>query len=275
MTRSWIAWPVLWALVGGCGGQSYWLGQYEGHVKKGTAIIAKAKTDHERASGYTERARGYGEKARYLRAFQKLTLQQYAAIFDQAVEDHGEAVRLDPSSADVYLHRGLTYYDRGFPAPPDVLEPESKAKEFRALAKADFSKAIELDGRNALALDRRGLILEQANDFEAAIRDYTALVAVDARLGRSRLAELYCRRGDQHTIAKKYELAIADYERAIALDAPADACDCEPYGAVAATYVEAGQYDKAWDAVHRAKAKRRWLPDDLVARLEKASGRSK
>jgi tetratricopeptide (TPR) repeat protein len=235
MNRSLLALSAILPLSFGCGGQSFWLSQYEGHIRKGTATIAAAKTDRERSAGYVERARGYGEKARYLRAFKKIGLEEYTQLFEQAVKDHGEAVRLDPANAEVYLNRGLTYYDRGFVAPPDQLEPESKAGEYRKLAKADFTTAIELDGRNELALDRRGMINEQEMDYEAAILDYTAEMAVNPRLGKMRLADLYCLRGRANTIAKKYDLGAADYERAISLDVPADSCDCEPYEGVAGT----------------------------------------
>lgn len=265
--------PLLLAWLVGCGGQSCWLRQYEGRVEHGTAVIARATTDHERALGYTERARGLGEKARYLRAFGKLTLPGYVAIFDQARGDHDTAVRLDPASAEAYVGRGLTEYDRGFPAPPDALETEAEVQRHRLLARSDFAKAIELDAANETALDRRGLIEEQAKEYEDAIRDYTALATVSPRLGRSRLADAHCRRGGEHAAARRFEPAIADYERAIGLDAPSDGCDCEPYGSVAAVYVDAGRYDDAWKAVHLAREKRRWVPDELVARLAKVSGR--
>ncbi len=272
--RGWTPWALLVLIACGCG-KSYWLGQYQAQVEKGTALIAKAKTDHERAEGYTQRARGYGEQARYLRAFQQVTLTEYVALFDRAMQDHDAAQKLDPSSAAVYVGRALTAFDRGFPAPPDTLEPEAKARELRQLAAADFSKAIDIEARNEVALDRRGMIREATPDFDGASRDYTVLMDVNARLGKSRLADLHCRRGQERATATQYDLAAADYERAIAFDAPADACACEPYGAAASTYFEAGRYDQAWDAVHRAKAKHRWVPDEMVAALAKASGRDR
>ena len=85
MNRSVLALAAILPLSCGCGGQSFWLGQYEGHIEKGTAAIASAKTDRERSAGYVERARGYGEKARYLRAFKRIGLEEYSRLFEQAV----------------------------------------------------------------------------------------------------------------------------------------------------------------------------------------------
>ena len=96
---------------------------------------------------------------------------------------------------------------------------------------------------------------------------------MNPKLGKMRLADLYCLRGRANTIAKKYDPGAADYERAIRLDVPADCCDCEPYEGVAGTYFEARQYDKAWEAVHRARAKKRWLSPEFIEQLKKASGR--
>lgn len=251
------------------------LRQHEGHIEDGTAAIASARDDQQRAAGYDERARGYGEKARYLRAFKRITAAEYGRLFDQAVQDHAEAVRLDPKNVEKYVSRGLTYYDRGAPAPPDDWEPKDKLAVWKGLAKADFTRALELDGRHPLALDRRGMLNEQTGDYEAAIADYTAVMAIDSRLGRLRLADLYCERGGVRQGEKKYELAVADYEKSIALDPPADSCSCEPYWALASTCLAWGRYDKAWDAIHLTQAKGRWLDPELLERLKKASGRDR
>lgn len=271
MRREWL---LAFVLACGCG-KSYWLGQYHAQVEKGTARIAAAKDDAERALGYAQRARGYGEQARYLRAFRKVSLAEYESIFDRAMLDHHAAVRLDPANAELYVARGLTAYDRAFPAPPDTLERATGSLTWRAGALADFDRALELDPRNQQALDRRGLIREQAKDWDAAEHDYTALAAVDSLLGKSRLAGLFCVRGGEERAAEHLDLAAADYERAIALDVPSDGCDCDPYAAAAGTYLEMARYDPAWDVVRRAEAKHRGVPDELVAALVKASGRAR
>lgn len=273
MKRRLPTWPVLLVLISSCG-QNFTLGVYEGQINEGTAAIASAKSDGEKAAGYDQRARGYAEKARYLRFFKKTSPEEYARLFDQATRDHAEALRLDPNDADRFASRGVTYYERAYAGPPDNPLPKEEADKYGALARADFSKAIELDPRHEMALDRRGLIEEQERDYDAAIRDYTAERAVNERAGKLRLAQAYCERADTLRGQKRNEAAIEDYKRSIELDVAPDGCTCDPYGSLARAYYEAARYDEAWAAVHDAQVKRRWLPPELIEELKKASGRS-
>jgi len=103
----------------GWGGPSYWLGQYQARIEEGSRIVETAQDDTGRAAGHTERARGYAERARYSRVFKLIDIREYDRLFDQALQDHEAAVRLDPRTAENFLARGLTYYDRAWAAGQD------------------------------------------------------------------------------------------------------------------------------------------------------------
>jgi tetratricopeptide (TPR) repeat protein len=261
---------------GGCewGGKSYWLGKYEGHIKNGTRSIDSARSDTERAAGHDERARGYAEKARYSRVFKLIGAEEYGRLFDLAMKDHDEAVRLDSGNAEMYVSRGRTYYDRAAAAGQDDLDP--KTPHWFDLAKADFTSAIERDGRHELARDMRGMIHEHNGDYQQAIDDYMQVMRSNPKLGRIRLADLYCERGSVRQREKKYDLAVADYQKSIELGAAADGCSCDPYAPLAWTYFDGlRQYDKSWEIVHKAQAHKRWIPPELLEQLKKASGKDR
>ena len=253
--------------------------QYEGHIDNGTRVIESARSDAERAAGYNERARGSGEKARYSRILKLVSPDEYRRLFDLAVKDHNEAVRLDPGNAEMYLSRGQTYHQRAAAAWEDKLDPKAKTRECFDLAKADFTRAIERDGHNQMAFDMRGMINEHNGDYQQAIDDYMTVMKSDPRLGKGRLAGLYCNRGGVWQGEKKFELAASDYEKSIELlesGAAADDCDCDPYAPLAGTYCDGlKQYDKSWQIVHKAAAHRRWMPQEFVEHLKKVSGKDR
>jgi len=252
------------------------LGRYEAEIDKGARDIGSARNGVERAAGYARRARGYGEKARYSRAFKLIAADEYRRLFALAVKDHDQAVQLDPGNAEMYVSRGLTYFDRARPAPPDDLDPKAGAKDWFDLAKADFTRAIERDGRHEQALDMRGMINEHNGDYDQAISDYTREMGLDPRAGKMRLADLYCNRGGVHQGAKRYESAISDYEKSLELGVASDGCSCDPYAPLAWVYFDGTrQYDKSWEVVHKAQAAKRWLPPEFIEQLKKASGRDK
>lgn len=58
------------------------------------------------------------------------------------------------------------------------------------------------------ALERRAYVLQQADNYNAAIADYTTLIQ-----SRPKDAELYRRRGTLYRLAKNYEKAAADFKK--------------------------------------------------------------
>lgn len=267
----WCAATVL--LLGGCawGGSAYWLVKYDHEIKEGTQAIESARNDAQRARAYADRGRGYAEKARYSRSFKLISAGEYGRLFDLALKDHDQAVALAPGDAQVYLSRGLTLY--GGAVLEDQADPKTSAL-FEA-AKADFTRAIERDAGNEQAFDMRGLVHSATGDHDRAIADFAEVMRINPRLGKLRLAEAYCVRGSFHQREKAYDLAIADYERAIGLDAPSDGCGCQPDAPLAWIYCDRGQYNQSWEVVQRAQRAKRWIPPELIERLKKASGRSR
>ncbi len=263
---------VLLLQLGGCGwgGASYWLALYQSRIDNGTRAIESARSEPQRAAGYAERARGYAEKARYSRVFKLIEAEPYGRLFDLAIKDHDEAVRLDPGNAETYVGRGLTYYERAA-AGPDNFEPGTRAKEWFALSEADFNGAVARDGRHERALDMRGMIHEHDGDYEQA-----RVMESNPTLGRIRLADLYCGRAGIRQRDRDYASAASDYERSIALGASADGCSCDPYSPLAWTYLEGlGNYNKSWEIVRKAQAARRWIQPELIERLRKGPGRQR
>jgi tetratricopeptide (TPR) repeat protein len=269
--RPWCASAVL--LFGACGGgwPAYRQSQYDHDIEESTRAIAAAQDDNQRAQGHAARGRAYSEKARYSRSFKLISSEEYGRLFDLAIKDHDQAVALSPGDTQLYFSRGRTHYDRA--ALEDGADPRTKARF--DLAKADFSRAIEKDGRNAQAFDMRGLVHTQAGESDQAISDFTQEMKIDPRLGALRLAEAHCQRGSALQRANKYDPAIGDYERAMEFGPPADGCECQPESPLAWLYLETGQYDKSWGIVHKAQSSGRWIAPDVLEQLKKASGRDR
>jgi tetratricopeptide (TPR) repeat protein len=256
-------------LLGGCVrmAHSLYLSGYDRDIKNSTRAIETARDDAQRAAGYAQRGRAYSEKARYCRAFKLIPADEYGRLFGLAVKDHDQAVALDPGSAEAYFSRGQTYYDRA------ALEDGKDAKPWFDPAAADFKKAVERDRRHYMALDMLGLVHEQTGQMDEAINDFTQEMAINP-LGRERLADAYCVRGSSNTKENKYDAAIADYEKAIAIGAAADGCSCDPYDPLAGLYAVGRRYDKSWEVVHEAQKSKRWIAPELLERLKKDSGRN-
>ena len=265
-------------LLGGCGGPSYYLASYERDISSSTQALEAARDDAQRSAAYTKRGSAYSEKARYSRAFKLISSDEYARLFGLAIQDHGQAIALDPSSAEAYFSRGVAYYDRA------VLEgvvngalvgDKATWNLWFDPAIADFRKATQKDPRHSLAWDRLGLSHETIGELDQAINAYTQeMAAVDQKLGRRRMANAYCLRGDSDQKEKKFDVAIADYEKAIDLGATADDWSCDPYNPLFGLYAESRRYDQGWEVVHKARTSGKWIMPELLDRLQKESGRS-
>ena len=249
-----------------------YLRQCDTDIKKATGAIESAQNDAQRASGYADRGSALGEKARYSRAFKLVTGVEHERLLDLALKDHGQAIALQPDNAEMYYRRGHTYYMQ---AAFGTFDPNNdpKSKAYFETAKADFSKAIELDPRHAMAFEFRGLANEGTGNLDQAIADYTQLAALQPK-SRYRLADAHCNRGASYLREKKYDLAITDFEKSIEFGNSADGCQCEPYNPLLAIYlIEQPNYDKAREVVRRAQTSRRWIAPEYLEKLKKATTR--
>ena len=248
-------------------GRTWYLASYAADIEKATKAIESARDDGERSRAYDARGRGYSETARYSRAFKLIGADEYDRLFALAIEDQDRAVVLAPGDAEVYLGRGLTYYNRA--ALEDLEGP--KAKSLFASAEADFTRAIERDGRQVQALDMRGVVHSVLGDLDRAIADFTLVLTIDPHLGKLRLAEAYCERGSARQTARNYEAAISDYEKSIEYQTGGGGCECQPESPLAWVYYEQKQYDKCWSVVRKAKQSRRWIAPEVIEKLTTAS----
>ena len=247
--------------------QYVYLHHYDSAISDATRAIASAQNDSQRAEAYAQRGSAIGEKARYSRAFKLISSAEHARLLDLALKDHGQAIALAPRTADMYYLRGRTYYSQATLAPM-VREEAPQAPARLAAAKADFSKAIELDPRHAMAYDFLGLTDEDSGDWDQAIADYTQLEALQPN-SRYRLADAYCNRGSFHLKDKKHDLAIADFEKSIEIGSSGDACQCEPYNPLLAIYlVQQPDLEKARAIAHRAQAAGKWIAPEYLEKLK-------
>ena len=257
--------------LGGCGrmAQSMYLSGCDRDISNATQAIETAHDDAQRAKAYSKRGVGYAEKARYSRLFKLISTDEYARLFQLAVNDHRQAVTLNQQSAELYLNRGQAYYDRATLELPN----SNEAKRWFDAAASDFEIAIQKDARNYQAFDRLGLVHEQNGEPEKALEDYTKEMALNP-LGKARLTDAYCTVASHYHGQKKYDAAAADYRKSIAMGGGQDGCACDPYEPLIALYtVETRQYDEAWEVLHMAQRSKKWISPELIERLKKDSGR--
>ena len=266
-------------VLGGCGpmSQSAFLASYERDISSSTQAIEAARDDAQRAAAYSKRGSAYSEKARYSRASKLISSDEYRRLFGLAIQDHDQAIALDPANAEAYLNRGQAYYDRAnLETVVDgelVVTDAAARKAWFDPAVADFKKAVERNSRFEQAWDMLGLTHETTGELDQAISEYSQEMALNP-LGKSRVANAYCLRGDADQKEKKYDAAIADYEKAIEFGATADDWSCDPYNPLFVLYAQDRRYDQAWEVVHKAQRSRKWIEPEFLDRLKKESGRS-
>jgi tetratricopeptide (TPR) repeat protein len=243
---------------------------YQAQIDRATRAIESAPTDAARAAAYADRGRGYSDKARLSFVRKQIDRDEYLRLFALALQDHDRAVALASDDAQVRFQRGLSYYDRAF----YVEGVDADRTPWSDAARADFSEAVQEDPRHATAYDYLGLVDEQTGRIDEAVSDYTHVMALEPRLGKSRLADLYCNQGQTHIREQKFDLAADALEKSVDLVGRTDGCSCEPYNSLAYVYIdEMGQYDKGWELVHKARGSGHAIAREYVERLEKASGR--
>lgn len=278
LTRLGVFFPLVLGsiLLSGCSqlaqiSHYYYLAGRDRDIRNATQDIDAAHDGTERAKAYSRRATAYSDKARYSRAFKLVSTEEYERLFDLAVKDHDQAIALNPNSAEVYFKRGQAYYER---ASLD-LTAKQNSKPWFDHAALDFETATEKDPRNSMAFDMLGLTHEENGEWDKATDDYTRELALNPKLGKMRLADAYCGRGQHDQTQMKLDAAAADYEKSIELGATADdGCSCEPYNSLLVIYITTRQYDKAWEFVHRAQKAKYQISDELVDLLKKESGRT-
>jgi len=118
-------------------------------------------------------------------------------IYDKAIADFTQAIRLDPNDAFAYTSRGIVHCDKG-----DC-----------DLALADHTQAIRLDPNYAMAYNNRGNTYNNKGDFNRAIADLTQAIKLNPNFVLA-----YYNRGNAYNNKGDYDRAIADYAQTIKLN---------------------------------------------------------
>jgi tetratricopeptide (TPR) repeat protein len=101
---------------------------------------------------------------------------------------------------------------------------------------ADFSKAIEIDPKDATTYYSRGCVWGQKGDYDKAIADYTKAIEIDPKVTGA-----YVNRGNAWSYKGNYDKAIADYSKAIEIDPKV----AQAYYGRGRAWGEKGDYDKS------------------------------
>jgi len=164
------------------------------------AIPANVQT----CGGYTSRTRGQGSAA--TQAFTMACAFDIKKEYDDALTHYTRTIDLDPNFAPAYLNRGELKRQRG----------ES------LVAIADFTKVIGLDPKNIIAYNGRAMAYrdkhESKQDMDKAISDFSRVIAHD-----SRYVDAYINRGYVYFYSNDYNRAINDFRAAVAIDPNSDA----------------------------------------------------
>jgi tetratricopeptide (TPR) repeat protein len=267
----WLSAAILGAaalLVGGFMGMGHrwYLSRSDGEIRRAGQAIAASTNTIQRSAAYADRADAYADKARYSRVMKLIADEEYSRLFDLALQDYNQAIALDTDNAEMYYRRGNAYYSR---AGLDMIYAPYTSV-FLAPAKADFSRAVEKNPKNANAFDMLGLTEGSMGDWTQAIADFEQETALDPRQ-RFRLSDAYCNRGSRYP-KEKYDLAISDLNRAIEIRATSDPCECEPYNPLLAIYLkQTRDYDKARELAALAQRSGKWIAPENLEQLKALS----
>jgi putative GTP pyrophosphokinase len=121
-------------------------------------------------------------------------------MFDDAVRFYSKIIALEPetkTAALIYKHRGMAYF----------------AQSLYDEARADFSKAFEIDTASYKSLYYHGMVNSVTRHYQAAIDDYTQSLQLYPYQG-------FClyRRAQAYYHLEDYAEALADCEAALAMD---------------------------------------------------------
>ena len=116
--------------------------------------------------------------------------------YQAAIDDYGEAIKLNPKRAQTYSNRAAAYKKIG--------------RYEQAIA--DDSTAIKMEPDNPEFFANRGLSYQSNGDNDRAIADF------DEAIRLKPTANFLTNRGDSYNHRKDYDRAIADYDRALKLD---------------------------------------------------------
>ena len=218
------------------------------HVEKGRPFQKVSPTD---AKAYYNRGGAYLKKDEY----------------DRAISEFTKAIEMNPWYAEAYKGRGSAYL----------------SEEMYYLAIPEFTKALEVNPKDAEAYKDRGIAYLWEDEYYLAIADCTKAIELNPKD-----AETYYFRGVAHAFVglgkaisfksvckagkEDYDLAIADYTKTLEIDPWRGAY---VYYNRARVYCDRGEYDKAWEDVHKAQSLGHQVDPEFLKRLREASEKTK
>ena len=116
--------------------------------------------------------------------------------YQKAIEDYGQAIRLEPGARRYWRSRGLAYVK---------LSDDEKAL-------ADLCKAIELKPEDTWSLRERGLIYHRLGQLDVALSDMSQCIELKPTSGT------FLCRAKIYRDRKEFDLALADCQQAIDID---------------------------------------------------------
>ncbi|MBQ4404699.1 MAG: tetratricopeptide repeat protein [Selenomonadaceae bacterium] len=117
-----------------------------------------------------------------------------AQIYDRAIKDYSQVIKLVPKDFWAYYYRGDCY---------------EKSNDF-ARALEDFNQIIKIAPEKGICYRRRGLYYKNREDYPNALKDYTKAIEVEPDY-----ADYYDSRGKIYIKLGDYYKAFADYDKAI------------------------------------------------------------
>ena len=154
-----------------------------------------------------------------------------AGQLSQAILNYDEAVRLDPSNANVLIDRGIALtrmgqfnraildFDQAIRLAPNDDTPlfnrgnANSAKRQFDRAIQDFSEAIRLNPDNQAAYNNRGLTFRQTGQYDKAILDFGEALRIAPNNESA-----YFNRGVARTSKRQFDKAALDFSEAIRLN---------------------------------------------------------
>lgn len=194
---------------------------------------------------------------------------------DQAIRDFTTAIEKNPRSALDHTYRGNAY----------------RAKREYDLAIQDYNKAIEIRPTHFEAYSERAQVHKDRGEHDLATEDQKKAIELEADYHYKSGEFLYERlkaSGDKAVVSgadyhyengiwvyrpsgnrHESDVAISDYTKAIEMHAKYS----KAYVNRAAIYYMKGEYDKAWEDVHKAEESGHQVPVEFLTKLREASGR--
>ena len=145
------------------------------------------------------------------------------AVWEEALAEFDEAIRVDPQDAEAYRYRGLAYY-RKVPSGEIAEDPAKRAfsyfgpvTEYYAIEElnrviADVNIAIELNPDDAESYRFRGIAYRKMGDLQQAIVDFNRALQLNPDY-----AAAYANRASAYGELGRFQNSVEDYGEAIRL----------------------------------------------------------